>query len=153
VVTKWDEEFDRLCGATITARDSEPVLDSGVWDILHGTRSVGRMEEAPKDTEEESFVIRSLAIREKSLGKEHPYVAESLNSLARIYRLQAKYAEAEPLVIRSLAIREKVLGKEHPVVADSLYNLSELYKAQGKYCEARAVSKRIDEIRQKAQIK
>ncbi len=40
---------------------------------------------------------RSLAIREKALGPEHPHVAVSLNNLAALYRDQGKYTESGPL--------------------------------------------------------
>ena len=79
---------------------------------------------------------RSLAIREKALGPEHPDVATSLNNLAGLYQAQGNYAEAAPLFQRSLAIWEKALGPEHPDVALSLNNLAELYRAQGNYAEA-----------------
>ncbi|MBD2741293.1 tetratricopeptide repeat protein [Coleofasciculus sp. FACHB-1120] len=85
---------------------------------------------------------RALAIREKVLGKEHPAVALSLNSLAVLYRLQGNYSSAEPLYQRSLAIRENVLGLEHPDVALSLYNLAELYQAQGNYSSAEPLYQR-----------
>ncbi|MBU7583075.1 MAG: CHAT domain-containing protein, partial [Nostoc sp. TH1S01] len=80
--------------------------------------------------------LRSLAIREKVLGKEHPSVAQSLNNLAGLYEAQGNYRQAEPLYLRSLAIFEKVLGKEHPSVAQSLNNLAGLYRAQGNYRQA-----------------
>ena len=60
---------------------------------------------------------RSLAIREKVLGPEHPDVATALSNLAFLYYTQGRYAEVEPLYQRSLAIREKALGQEHPDVA------------------------------------
>ena len=50
---------------------------------------------------------RSLAIYQKSLGLNHPYVATSLNNLAALYRAQGRYADAEPLYKRSLAIVRK----------------------------------------------
>ncbi len=65
---------------------------------------------------------RAPAIWEKTLGPEHPDVAQSLNNLAELYRAQGRYAEAEPPYQRSLAILEKVLGPEHPHVAQSLEN-------------------------------
>jgi hypothetical protein len=40
---------------------------------------------------------RALAIREKAIDLEHPYVATSLQNLARLYEGQGRYAEAEPL--------------------------------------------------------
>ena len=57
--------------------------------------------------EAEPLYRRSLAIREKQLGPDHPDVATSLNNLADLYRSMGRYAEAEPLYRRSLAIREK----------------------------------------------
>ncbi len=56
--------------------------------------------------EAERFYRRSLAIREKALGPDHPDVATSLDNLAQLYQAQGKYAEAEPLLQRSLAIRK-----------------------------------------------
>jgi tetratricopeptide (TPR) repeat protein len=77
------------------------------------------------------FAERSLAIREKVLGPEHPDVAQSLNNLAELYRKLGNYSQAEPLYQRSLAILEKVMGKEHPLVALSLNNLALLYQEMG----------------------
>ena len=47
--------------------------------------------------EAEPLYRRSLAIREKALGPEHPDVGAALNNLAVLYRAQGRYAEAEPL--------------------------------------------------------
>ncbi|HEV2802458.1 MAG TPA: FxSxx-COOH system tetratricopeptide repeat protein [Pyrinomonadaceae bacterium] len=86
--------------------------------------------------EAEALYIRSLSIREKTLGSEHPSVTMGLNNLAILYKKQGKYLEAETLHMRALNIREKVLGLEHPDVATSLNNLALLYHDQGKYAEA-----------------
>ena len=43
----------------------------------------------------EPLYKRSLAIREKALGPDHPDVAMSLNNLAAFYRAQGRYADAE----------------------------------------------------------
>ncbi|MCC5640112.1 CHAT domain-containing protein [Nostoc sp. CHAB 5844] len=84
----------------------------------------------------EPFYVRSLAILEMVLGKEHPDIATSLNNLALLYHLQGKYQQAEPLYIRSLVITEKALGKKHPDVARNLINLTALYQAQGDITRA-----------------
>jgi len=60
-----------------------------------------------KYAEAEPVYQRSLAIREKTLGAEHPDVATSLENLADVYQAQGKYAEAEPLLRKARAIREK----------------------------------------------
>src|SRR4051794_19349858 len=54
----------------------------------------------------EPLYKRSLAIREKALGPDHPDVANSLNSLAALYQDQGRYADAEPFYIRALEISE-----------------------------------------------
>ena len=75
----------------------------------------------------EPLYRRSLAIREKALGADHPDAAQSLNNLAALYKAQGKYGDAEPLHRRALAILEKVLGSDHPAVANPLNNLAYLY--------------------------
>jgi tetratricopeptide (TPR) repeat protein len=57
---------------------------------------------------------RSLGIREKELGPNHPDVALSLNNLATLYVAQGRYQEAEPLYAQAASIYEKVLGPDHP---------------------------------------
>jgi tetratricopeptide (TPR) repeat protein len=84
----------------------------------------------------------ALAIREKSLGPDHPEVASSLNSLAALYGAQDNYSAAEPLLLRALAIREKGLGADDRFTAQSLNNLALLYAAQGRYAEAEPLYQR-----------
>ena len=95
-------------------------------------RSQGRYAEA------EPLYQRSLAIREKALGPDHPDVGTSLNNLAVLYQSQGRYAEAEPLYQRALAIREKALGPDHPDVGTSLNNLAVLYRRPGPLRRGRA---------------
>jgi tetratricopeptide (TPR) repeat protein len=52
-----------------------------------------------------SLVQRALAIREQTLGPDHPDLAQSLNNLATIYLRQGQFSEALPLFQRALAIR------------------------------------------------
>lgn len=59
-----------------------------------------------KYAEAEPLYQRSMAIREKGLGPDHPAVATSLHNLAGFYANQRKYAEAQPLCQRALAILE-----------------------------------------------
>ena len=86
-----------------------------------------------KNDEAENTFKESLAISKKVFGDEHPYVAESLTTLASLYNVQGKYDEAENTYKESLAIRKKVFGDEHPDVAEILDYLAGLYNVQGKY--------------------
>jgi tetratricopeptide (TPR) repeat protein len=58
-----------------------------------------------KYTEAEPLFKRSLAIREKILGPEHPDVAAVCENMAKFYRKIGKTKEAEKLEIRSQKIR------------------------------------------------
>jgi CHAT domain-containing protein/Tfp pilus assembly protein PilF len=109
-------------------------------------RSTGLKVATPRP----SLYKRSLAIREKVLGPDHPDVATILNNLVRLYRNQGRTAEAEPLLQRALAIREKALGRDHPDVATSLNDLAVLYRDQGRTAEAEPLYKRSLAIWEKA---
>ena len=90
----------------------------------------------------EPLFKRSLAIRERALGPNHPEVANSLNNLASLFNDQGNTPETEPLYRRSLVIREKALGPEHPNVATSLNNLASLHQDLGQLDKALAESRR-----------
>ncbi len=76
----------------------------------------------------ESMYKRSLAIYERTHGREHADVALNLHNLAVLYSAQRKFAEAEPLFREAIRIRETILGPEHPDLVSSLKNLAELLR-------------------------
>ena len=75
---------------------------------------------------------RALAIKEATLGAQHPDTATSLNNLAGLYDSTGNYDAALPLYERALAIREATLGAQHPDTAISLNNLASLYRIHGQ---------------------
>ena len=77
----------------------------------------------------------ALAIRETTMGRDHPSVAATLNNLAVLYGRRGRYRDAEPLCKRALEIREKALGPSHPDVAKQLNNLALLCQNQSKHTE------------------
>ena len=100
------------------------------------------LDSAGKYSEAEPLYQRSLEIREKVLGPEHPDVISSLNRLAWLYYFQHQYAKAEPLFERVVAIQEKTLGPEHPDVASSLNDLAFLYRVEQQYAKAEPLYQR-----------
>ena len=114
-------------------------LDNKIWELFLEARY------------EEAIAIAKdlLAVREKTLGKNHPDVARNLWNLGWMYKVTGQYGEAEMLLKRSLEIREKRLGKNNPDVGTSLYDLGLLYSTLGRYGEAEALLKRSLEIREK----
>jgi tetratricopeptide (TPR) repeat protein/DNA-binding XRE family transcriptional regulator len=84
----------------------------------------------------EALHQQALAIRQHIYGAEHPAVAESLNALAILARLQGNYKRAEQLHLQALTLRERVLGPEHALTAMSCNNLGVLSCTQGRYAQA-----------------
>lgn len=105
-------------------------------------QQVGQLYNQGRYQEAIPIAKRALAIKEKTLGPEHPAVATSLNNLAALYSVLGDYAKAEPLYKRALAICEKALGPEHSHVAASLNNLALLYLADGKVDDAFKIFKK-----------
>src|SRR5262249_47616791 len=83
------------------------------------TAEARRLHQAGRYAEAEPLYKRTLAIREKALGPDHPDVSTSLNNLAQLYYAPGRHAEAEPLYKRSLAICEKALGPDQRESGDS----------------------------------
>ena len=79
---------------------------------------------------------QALALYEQALGPTHPDVAQTLDTLAALFRAQGQYEQALPLCRRALAIREQALGPTHPDVAASLNTLAMLSCDQGQYEQA-----------------
>ena len=99
--------------------------------------NIGQLDrDLNRDGDAEAPIKRSLAIREKVLGRDHPDVARSLNNLAGLYERQQRDAEAEPLYRRALMIRERALGSDHPDVATSTSNLAYFLYASGRTADA-----------------
>jgi tetratricopeptide (TPR) repeat protein len=87
-------------------------------------------------TQARPLIERTLEIREKALGPEHPDTAGSLNNLAELLKDQGDLAGARPLLERALAIREKALGPEHPYTNASRANFAWLMLDSGNPGEA-----------------
>jgi eukaryotic-like serine/threonine-protein kinase len=79
---------------------------------------------------------RALALFEKALGPEHPWVAGALTDLGNALWALRRYEEAQALQARTLAILERALGPEHPEVAGALTNLCNLLYHMGRHAEA-----------------
>ncbi len=130
--------------------DSSVSVDSTGTDQLKTLdQTILELYEQSKYEEALPLAERGLAIREESLGPEHPDVAISLDKLADICRAKRDFARAEPLCERSLAIREKAFGPEHPDVATSLFNLAALHQAKNDFASAQPLHERALAMREK----
>jgi tetratricopeptide (TPR) repeat protein/predicted Ser/Thr protein kinase len=79
---------------------------------------------------------RALAIREQTLGRDHPAVADSLHNLGSVFNTIGAFEQAQQCQERALAIRERAFGPDHPVIAGSYNNLAAVQFSLGAYAEA-----------------
>ncbi len=86
---------------------------------------------------------RSVSLRTKALGPDHPDVATSLGNLAIVAGTAGDLAEARSLLERSVAIREKAQGPDHPETTVALTNLGATLAHMGEYAQAVAVDERV----------
>ena len=141
----------------VRARDAEAMLDRAVsLAESENTQAFilteqGQLQASQgKYPEAEALLRRSLALKEKALGTDHPSYGASLHALAGVVSKQGKYPEAEALLRRSLALVEKALGTDHPSYGASLHALAGVVSKQGKYPEAEALLRRSLAIDEKA---
>ncbi len=95
-----------------------------------------------KYAESQILAERALAIREQTLGPDHPDVAASLNAIAIVDLALSQPNLALSNYERALAIWEHALGPDHPDVAISLLNLGNALESLGRRTEARAANER-----------
>ncbi len=100
-------------------------------------------------TEIEGMYRRALAIQDKSLGREHPSTALTLNNLGGVLALRGDFAQAEQMQRAALGTMEKVFGEQHPDTAAVLTSLSLALDRQGKIAEAEASFQRAVDISRK----
>ncbi len=96
----------------------------------------------------EPLYRRALAIREATLGPDHPDVAVSLNDLAGQLEATNRLHEAEEKYRRALAIRIAAHGPDSTEVAQSLNDLAGLLKATNRLVEAETMCRRALKIRE-----
>lgn len=96
-----------------------------------------------------SLFQRSLAIRERVLGREHQGVSQPLYALGKLYQHIGAHEKALPLLQRSLAIRERTVGPDHKAVGAALNRLAATYRHLGDYQRALPLMQRSLAIREK----
>jgi serine/threonine-protein kinase len=129
-------------GEAVTARE---LLDQGAARIQVGLKDQPEVQAALATTIGKAYrglglndrslplLERSLALRRRIYGEEHPEVAESLEALATLAQIRGDLDRAEALHRQALAMREKLLGPDDPAVAESLNSLATDLFARAQY--------------------
>ncbi len=82
---------------------------------------------------------RMIAVDIKTLGGDHPAVADDLTGLSLLYISQHKYAQAKPLLARAFAIYEAVYGDDNLLVTRTRDYLADVCNSLGQTQQAAAL--------------
>ncbi|MEM7582265.1 MAG: CHAT domain-containing tetratricopeptide repeat protein [Acidobacteriota bacterium] len=109
-----------------------PVQEKVSGDTNHAVllREIGDLEGARE------LLEHAVATAEGAFAPDHPRLASSLNSLARLHQRMGDYASARSLFERVLKMRQAAFGPDHPAVGISLNNLGLLLQEMGAYRDA-----------------
>jgi tetratricopeptide (TPR) repeat protein len=89
-----------------------------------------------KYAEAEQLLRQTLAIEERTLGKDHSDTLISKAVLGQVLGEEGHYPEAERTLREDYDSMLRVLGQAHPDTAESAYELAAVYAAEGKRAEA-----------------
>ncbi len=132
-------------GRTLTARD---IVDNGVRRLSDGLTGAPEIEAALLDTvgtvymqlglfdEARPLLDRGLALRERSVGTDHPDYAVSLRSVGLLGYYTGDYALAEQQHRQALAVNTATFGSDDARVAVNLHNIGAAVDQQGRWDEA-----------------
>ena len=107
------------------------------------------LDDRGSSKEAEGFFQQALAIREHTLGADHPDTASSLNNLAILSSKRGENEQAEALLQRALMIREQVLELDHPDTVSSLNNLAIIYSKRNEDDLAKRLFRKVFAIRER----
>ncbi len=81
-------------------------------------------------------ITKAISILEKTVGYEHPQVANCLEVQASIYRVLQDYEKSEQTYHRLINMTKKILNEKHHNLIANYYNFAFLKSEMGKYDEA-----------------
>jgi non-specific serine/threonine protein kinase/serine/threonine-protein kinase len=126
--------LDRAAGRIEGKFAQQPALEAAIQYTLGTTyANLGLYDEALK------HASRSLDLRRRELGDQHPETLNSLRLVATLAWYQGRYAEAETLMTRLLPLQQRQAGEEAPATLACLNVLASSLAYQGKHAQAEAI--------------
>jgi tetratricopeptide (TPR) repeat protein len=95
----------------------------------------------------EALFERSVAVRRRLHGRDHPMVATSLEGLAQALVRRGALDAADSAAVEALRIRERILPKGHPLTAGLLGLRGSIRRRQGRLAEAESLFREVLGIR------
>lgn len=146
------EEAEELYGRALELRRA--LFELGAVETSEMTASLNNLGvvhwSQARYAEAEPYLREAAELYERTLGPEHPRVADALGNLGIVLFNLGRVEEDEALQRRALAIRETVLGSDHPDTSAALNNLGIALSHLERSEEAEAAYRRALEIRRRA---
>ena len=124
------------------------VNDLAVSTTLNNLAEVFRLQGQHREAWNQA--VKALWTRRRSVGRQHPLVAQSWANLATIRFDDGRYQAAESLFKRALAIREARSKMQPALHAETLRRLAEVVLAAGRSYEAETIYRQAADIYEKA---
>lgn len=140
------EKAEELLNESLDTREGH---GADALEVADSLANIGVLHWKRVENEEaETYLRRSLEIRQARLGPGDPKVAELLDRLGMVATQRADFEEADQLLTQALEIRENVYGERSEPVANTLNHLAITLLDQGRVEESEEVSRRVLEIRE-----
>lgn len=86
--------------------------------------------------EKELVDLRTLELRRKALGEQHPQTLDSIVSLAEAHHYQGQHEKAKACYKDAIELRRQTLGEKHPDTIRAMAWLGNVYQSHGQFKEA-----------------
>jgi TonB family protein len=139
-----------LLTALFVASASAQSQDDALKEASQLSQQVVRLYNAGKYVEALPAAKRAVEIREKTLGKEDPLVADALSNLGAVMMALRKYPDAESAFQRALSIYEKAYGVASVKLCDTLNEFGWASYGAGNTSKSQEMFKRSLRIRENA---
>ena len=136
-ITKPDPELkvrtalDRAAARIIGKFAGQPLVEASIrHTIAKAYLDLGLFSEAEK------HMTRSIELRRRALGVEHPVTLNTLNNLGQLYWRAGDNAQGEKILSPLLQVERRVLGERHPDTVSTMDELGTVYEHQNKIAQA-----------------
>ena len=131
---KAERCYQRALGILEGRAEGDVSLLNSMATIYH---NLGGLEhERGRFARGEPFARKSMEIRRRAVGEDHPALAADMAALAGLLDAQGKFDEAEALYGQALEVFRRVYGEEHYELAVTFNNLAAIADSKGNSAEA-----------------
>ncbi|WP_165441893.1 tetratricopeptide repeat protein [Rubinisphaera italica] len=144
---------DRLASyfAAAAARQIQQTLEfPAAMEDFYVDRALQLAEDIGHDPRTIALLNRRIVLIGEQHHADHPFVAEAMEKLGRIYARQNNYSEAARCLSKALPIRCSELGEESPVAVELMQLTADVCREAGQVDHAEELEGQIQQLSDKA---